>query len=299
MSSFRLGRGLDALLTKDSLSEENTPVCRVAIDALVPNLEQPRKTMTDEGLEELADSIRNQGIIQPLLVRPMAEACGKYQIIAGERRWRAAQKARLKEVPVYVRELSDNDVMLIALMENLQREDLNPAEEAMALQDIKDKLSLTQEELAARIGKSRSQIANSLRLLQLPQKALTCLQTGEISAGHARCLLGFAQEPLLADQFLKYILDRKLTVRSCEDILAVWKKDKTVPWTDTEAPQKSKARAARPAAFRRIEKNFSSCLNIKAKLSGTAESGKLTLTYKSEDQLRQLLNAFGVEKPQT
>ena len=160
--------------------------------------------MTDQGLEELAKSIALQGVIQPLLVRRSREK-GKYQIIAGERRWRAAQLAHLSEVPVFLKDLSDEDVMLVALIENLQREDLNAAEEASALQELKDKLSITQEELARRLGKSRSMIANSLRLLQLPKDALTALREGRISAGHARCLLAFADHPEHVQGFLSYI----------------------------------------------------------------------------------------------
>ncbi|MDO5536071.1 MAG: ParB/RepB/Spo0J family partition protein, partial [Desulfovibrionaceae bacterium] len=200
------------------------------------------------------------------------------------------------EVPVYMRELTDNDVMLIALMENLQREDLNPAEEAMALQELKDRLSLTQEELASRIGKSRSQIANSLRLLQLPAKALASLQAGEITAGHARCLLGFNDSPEQTDHFLSYILEHRLSVRSCEDILAAWKKDGTLPWTNAEsAADRTKVRHLKSSAFRRIEDEFARSLSFKAKLSGTSDSGRLTFIYKSEDELRRLLGTFGMD----
>ena len=240
-SSKGLGRGLDALFPADLQSAgidsdiRTNQILNVPIDTLVPNPDQPRKSMTDQGLEELAKSIALQGVIQPLLVRRSREK-GKYQIIAGERRWRAAQLAHLSEVPVFLKDLSDEDVMLVALIENLQREDLNAAEEASALQELKDKLSITQEELARRLGKSRSMIANSLRLLQLPKDALTALREGRISAGHARCLLPFVENEQTLLAFLQHILDHTLTVRECEDILASWKAGQPLPWQG-ESPQ--------------------------------------------------------------
>ncbi len=301
MSSKGLGRGLDALLTTDSLAASESGSCEIfnlPIMSLIPNKSQPRKTMSDEGLEELASSIRSQGIIQPLLVRPIASQPGKYQILAGERRWRAAQKAELTSVPVFCREMSDSDVMIVALMENLQREDLNPAEEAMALQNIKDKLNLTQEALAERLGKSRSHIANALRLLQLPKKALTCLQKGEITSSHARCLLGFADNPQEMENFLACMLTQKLSVRDCESILANWKKDGTLPWHEDGA-NKTQAHVQRTRKKNPIlcgiEKKLSKDMCIKTRLTGTTQKGRLVFTYGSEEELHRLLNTFGVD----
>lgn len=298
-----LGRGLDALFPADLQSAgidsdiRTNQILNVAIDALVPNADQPRKTMTGQGLEELARSIELQGVIQPLLVRRSREK-GKYQIIAGERRWRAAQMAHLSEIPVYLKDLSDEDVMLVALIENLQREDLNPAEEASALQELKDKLGITQEELAKRLGKSRSVIANSLRLLQLPAPAMQALKEGRISAGHARCLLSFAAEEATLLAFLDYILAGSLTVRDCEDIIAAAKAGQPLPWQDENAAPipavRPRTRTPKSPVFKQLEKELTSTLHCKAKISGSSEKGKVTLHYKNEEELQALLAALGM-----
>ena len=303
-SSKGLGRGLDALFPADLQSAgidsdiRTNQILNVPIDTLVPNPDQPRKSMTDQGLEELAKSIALQGVIQPLLVRRSREK-GKYQIIAGERRWRAAQVAHLSEVPVFLKDLSDEDVMLVALIENLQREDLNAAEEASALQELKDKLSITQEELARRLGKSRSMIANSLRLLQLPKDALTALREGRISAGHARCLLPFVENEQTLLAFLQHILDHTLTVRECEDILASWKAGQPLPWQGESpqvapAPQKPRTRTPKSPVFKKLEKELTSLVQCKAKISGSNEKGKITFQYKNEEELQKLLSALGM-----
>lgn len=208
MSSKGLGRGLDALLRRTDMGaarqeKNDTPEKETGTEhspTLLPlshlhaNPSQPRQTFDAESLAELAASIREQGIIQPLLVRPLADRPGHYQIVAGERRWRAARQAGLGQVPVHVREMSDAEVMAAALIENLQREDLNPMEEAQALQQLRETLKLTQEALAARLGKSRPAIANALRLLQLSPAAQADLHHGRISAGHARCLLALGND---------------------------------------------------------------------------------------------------------
>lgn len=303
-SSKGLGRGLDALFPADLQSAgidsdiRTNQILNVPIDSLVPNPDQPRKSMTDQGLEELAKSIALQGVIQPLLVRRSREK-GKYQIIAGERRWRAAQLAHMSEIPVYLKDLSDEDVMLVALIENLQREDLNAAEEASALQELKDKLGITQEELARRLGKSRSMVANSLRLLQLPVEAITALREGRISAGHARCLLPFAQDEQTLLAFLQHILAHNLTVRECEDLLAAWKAGQPLPWQDENAqpaPElpRPKMRTPKSPAFKKLEKELSSLVQCKARISGSNEKGKITFQYKNEEELQKLLAALGM-----
>ncbi len=299
MSSKGLGRGLDALLSVENKVSSDSKVCTLAVHCLVPNKNQPRKTMTSEGLDELAKSIRQQGVIQPILVRPMPGEENKYQIIAGERRWRAAQRAGLSEVPVFIREMNDRDVMVIALIENLQREDLNPAEEALALQELKISLNLTQEELADHLGKSRSQIANALRLLQLPVNALKSLQEGTISSGQARCILGFGEAPEKQENFLNYILENKLPVRTCEDILSSWKKGETLPWEAEPAADMVKAarkRQPKTPEFRQLEKDICTSLQCKVKLSGTQETGKMTFTYKSEEELNRILTLLGMKQ---
>ena len=253
MSSKGLGRGLDALLRRTDMGaarqeKNDTPEKETGTEhspTLLPlshlhaNPSQPRQTFDAESLAELAASIREQGIIQPLLVRPLADRPGHYQIVAGERRWRAARQAGLGQVPVHVREMSDAEVMAAALIENLQREDLNPMEEAQALQQLRETLKLTQEALAARLGKSRPAIANALRLLQLSPAAQDDLHHGRLSAGHARCLLALGNDDraLAAAEVLRsHIISESLSVRQAEEAVR--------PALDHR--QRSRPAAARP-----------------------------------------------------
>ena len=298
-----LGRGLDALLpggvgtpaVNAGDKGANARTLMLDVECMEPNPSQPRKRMEREALEELASSIRTEGIIQPLLVRS-AKTPGRYEIIAGERRWRAAKMAGLREVPAYVREMSDQDVMVAALVENLQREDLNPAEEARALQELTERLALTQEELAQRLGKSRSMVANSLRLLQLPQAALESLEEGAISAGHARSLLALAPDGDAMAGFLARMLAYKLSVRDCEDAVAHWKKQGRLPWSDGgEAPKKAPARRRKSPEFKQLEKSLGTLLKVKTSLSGTPDKGRISLSYASEDELMRLLGLLGLK----
>ncbi|WP_303927190.1 ParB/RepB/Spo0J family partition protein, partial [Desulfovibrio piger] len=257
MSSKGLGRGLDALLRRTDMGaarqeKNDTPEKETGTEhapLLLPlshlhaNPSQPRQTFDAESLAELAASIREQGIIQPLLVRPLAGRPGHYQIVAGERRWRAARQAGLGQVPVHVREMSDAEVMAAALIENLQREDLNPLEEARALQQLRETLKLTQEALAARLGKSRPAIANALRLLQLSPAAQDDLHHGRLSAGHARCLLALGNDDhaLAAAEVLRsHIISESLSVRQAEEAVALWREEQRLPWTAASgaAPQR-------------------------------------------------------------
>lgn len=226
MHSTGLGKGLDALIrdsARDSLRDGGDGVRALPLKDIVPNPKQPRRDFNPEALEELAESIRAQGLLQPLLVRPLgAAAPGKYEIVAGERRWRACGLAGLSEVPVLVRAFSESDVLAAALIENLQREDLNPVEAAEGLQALKDELGLSQDELAKAVGKSRSAVANSLRLLGLPESMRPLLASGRLSAGHARALLSIADDR--AREYLKnLILENELSVREAEGLAAGWK----------------------------------------------------------------------------
>lgn len=189
-----LGSGLDFLYDENAADVQVKKTLRVS--ELEPNRDQPRKQFSDEAIQTLADSIQQYGMIQPILVRPLGL---NYQIVAGERRWRAARMLGMDEVPVVIRELTDEETMAIALIENLQREDLNPVEEANAYAQLMDMFQLTQEEVAKRVGKSRSAVANSLRLLKLPQKVKKLVEDGDLSAGHARALLGISDEKLLSE----------------------------------------------------------------------------------------------------
>ena len=186
-----LGKGLDAIFAENNIEGERAAVL-LQLDEIEPNRNQPRREFDEKSLQELAESIRKHGVLQPLLVRPIFS--GGYQIVAGERRWRAARIAGLKEVPAVVREMSDSEVMQLALIENLQREDLNPLEEAQGYQSLMETYGMTQEEVAGTVGKSRPAVANSLRLLNLPKKIREMVERGVLSAGHARALLSFSDE---------------------------------------------------------------------------------------------------------
>ena len=222
-----LGRGLDALFADNSVEENSSAsAVKLSLNEIEPNKDQPRKTFDEKALSELADSIAQHGVIQPLLVRPMPD--GSYQLVAGERRWRAARRAGLSEVPIVIREMSDSEMMELALIENLQREDLNPIEEAEGLQQLIHTYGLTQETAAARVGRSRPAIANALRLLSLPTPILELTRDGKISAGHARALLSLNDEEKMveiADQILK----KEISVREVERLAKAAAKQKKQP----------------------------------------------------------------------
>ena len=301
-SSKGLGRGLDALFggtaPKQEPQGQESAVNLMPITALHPNPNQPRRHFDDTALRELADSIKSQGIIQPLLVRPLGSE-NTYQIVAGERRWRAAQLAGLKEVPVYVRQLSDKEVMAAALIENLQREDLNPIEEAEALQALRDALELTQEELASRLGKSRPAIANALRLLQLSATARADIQAGLLSAGHARCLLGI-DAPIASEALRQRILSHKLTVREAEDATAFWRGHNALPWEQEDTTPQPRAKAPRKKSpqFKTLQMNLCSSIGCKTQVSGDENSGRIAFAYGSREELEQLLQKLGVALPE-
>ena len=301
-----LGRGLDALFGgSETIVANDDSGTILAIDLLSPNPYQPRRFFDKEALAELAASISAQGIIQPLLVRPVSG--GKYQIVAGERRWRAARLARLKEVPVYVRQMGEQDVMAAALIENLQREDLNPLEEAQALHSLKEMLQLTQEELAARLGKSRPAITNALRLLQLSPEAQRDLEQGRLTAGHARCLLGIA-DSTAAETLREAIITQGLTVREAEDALAFWKAEGRLPGQlagNTEVQQRAVPAPARPQgrrkkdpALKAMEMGIRQSASCAAQVRGNLDCGKITLAYTSRDELCNILRMFGLEPPE-
>lgn len=218
-----LGKGLGALIRETSSVRARADVHTLPIKDIIPNPNQPRRKFSEKALEELAQSIRGQGLLQPLLVRPLGEAHpGKYEIIAGERRWRASKLAGLVEVPVVVRSFTDQETLAAALIENLQREDLNPVEEALGIQTLKEEFSLSQEDLAARLGKSRSAIANSLRLLALPEQVRKDMMDGRLTAGHARALLSITSQR--SQEYLRnLILEENLSVREAEGYASTWK----------------------------------------------------------------------------
>ena len=208
-----LGKGLDALFVDNDTKDSGNMMLRIS--SIEPNREQPRKQFDEDALMELADSIRQHGVIQPLLVRPLDN--GMYQLVAGERRWRASRMAGLIEVPVVIRDLSDHEAMEIALIENLQRKDLNVIEEALGYQQLMDKYDMTQEKVAERVGKSRPAVANALRLLNLPDQVIDMVKSGEVTAGHARALLKLEDQSEIIE-IAKKIQKGRYSVRDVEKI---------------------------------------------------------------------------------
>ena len=272
-----LGKGLGALMLENN-TDSMVSTSTLNINEIIPNKDQPRKTFDEEALQELADSIRQHGVLQPLLVRPLPT--GAYQLVAGERRWRASRIAELKEVPVIIKELSDNEAMEIAIIENLQREDLNPIEEAEGLQALIDKCGYTQEEVAVSVGKSRPAITNSLRLLKLPQEVRDMAKDGVISAGHARALLAFDNQPMMIE-CAKQIVPKKLTVR------------------DVEKMAKRPARASEPKRTQRrdsfydeVELSLSEALGTKVKVYNGRSKGTLEIEFYTLDDLKNIANAI-------
>ena len=211
-----LGRGLDSLFADNSVDELNPSVNKLRIMEIEPNRDQPRKDFDEKSLSELAESIEQHGVLQPLVVRPLTS--GGYQLVAGERRWRAARIAGLTEVPVVIKELTDEEVIEIAMIENLQREDLNPLEEALGYRYMMDELNITQEQAAEKVGKSRPAVANAIRLLRLPDEVQEMVKNNLISPGHARALLGFESQELII-QTAKRIVKEDLSVREVETLV--------------------------------------------------------------------------------
>lgn len=274
-----LGKGLNALMLENSV-DDMVATNTLSINDIVPNKDQPRKTFDEGALQELADSITQHGVLQPLLVRPLP--MGGYQLVAGERRWRASRMAGLKEVPVVIKELSDVETMEIAIIENLQREDLNPIEEAEGLQALIDRCGFTQEEVAVSVGKSRPAIANSLRLLKLPQDVRDMTRNGEISAGHARALLAFDNEAMIYE-VADNIIRNNLTVRDVERLAKMAEK--------TVRTRSSSRR--RDSFYDEVELSLTEVLGRKVKVYNGRGKGTLEIEFYSADDLKEIANKLG------
>lgn len=275
-----LGKGLDALFIDNSTEEKGDKL--VNINDIEPNREQPRKYFDEAALQELADSIAKHGVIQPLLVRPLTD--GGYQLIAGERRWRASRIAGLSEVPVVVREMTDQEAMELAIIENLQREDLNPIEEAEGFKMLMDTYGLTQEQAAERVGKSRPAVANAMRLLILPQDILEMVKMGKLSAGHARTILPITDETLLK-KLVEEIIAKELSVRETERIV----KTLTKP-----AEEKIKQRKKRDPFYDECELSIRETMGRKAKINvSRGNKGTIELEFFSKEDLESILMALG------
>lgn len=279
MGSRGLGMGLDALfMTGDASPKEEKNLSLVKLSQIEPNAAQPRKDFDAEALAELAESIRTHGILQPLAVRKLSE--GRYQIIAGERRYRAAREAGLTEVPVYFVEADDRTVMELALVENLQRQDLNPIEEAEGYKVLMSEFSLTQEDCAARVGKSRPVIANALRLLSLPDEVRTFLSKGKLSVGHAKALLSLSDSKLQL-KIAKLIIENGYSVRQTELL---------VKKALQEKKEKKAASAVSVNYLEEIERRLSGKLGRKVKLISGRKKGKIELEFYNPEDLEKLIS---------
>ncbi|WP_299825837.1 ParB/RepB/Spo0J family partition protein [uncultured Roseobacter sp.] len=282
-----LGRGLSALMsdvaeTEKAASAGPSAAERVIpIEQIAPNPDQPRKRFAEGDLDDLAASIREKGVIQPLIVRAVAD--DRYEIVAGERRWRASQMAKLHELPVVVRDFTDVEVLEVAIIENIQRADLNPIEEAAGYRQLMDRFGHTQEKMAEALGKSRSHIANLLRLLNLPEAVLEMVRKGDLSSGHARALIP-ADDPL---KLAQTIVRGGLSVRAAE---ALVKKQASDGANIFGTPDAKPAKAAKDADTKALEDDLSASLGMKVSLSHKPgqESGQMTLHYKSLDDLDEL-----------
>lgn len=273
-----LGRGLNALLGDPELPIQNEGSVALPISQVEPGLNQPRKRFDQESLDDLAESIRVHGIIQPLTVRRLSS--GYYQIIAGERRWRAAKAAGLQEVPAVIIEADDRKVMELGLIENLQREDLNPAEEARGYQTLMEEYGLTQEQVAQQMGKSRPAITNTLRLLALPQEVMALVEEGTLSAGHARAILG-APTPALQREAANRVVEGQLSVRQTEALI------KTL-----QAEKKIKPKESGPDLslyLGELEKDLGGRLGRKVRIAHRGKKGRIELEYYNEQDLEALL----------
>lgn len=282
-----LGRGLAALFGEEEEGvvelDQRRSTKDVAIEKIHPNANQPRRHFNEDALEELSESIRSNGVLQPILVRDHGERSGEYEIVAGERRWRAAQRAQLHQVPVVIREIDDGQALELALVENLQREDLMALEEADAYHHLMETFGYTQEALAKDLGKSRSHIANTLRLRALPDAVKALLEEGELRAGHARALLSADQPETLARQIVR----KRLSVRQVERII---QQQKSRQGAKARAPKAMpKSGVEKDPDTIALERDLSDMLGLKVTIDFQDEGGALTIRYQTLEQLDDVL----------
>jgi ParB family chromosome partitioning protein len=276
----RLGRGLAALIgddvTEEALVQDVRSLRHLPIETIAPNPNNPRRTFDDAALDELAQSIREKGLLQPLVVRPRADGQG-HEIVAGERRWRAAQRAGLHELPVLIREVSDAAALEIALVENVQRSDLNALEEARAYAQLIEQFAYTQQQLAEAVGKSRSHIANTLRLLQLPESVRAQLEQGQLTAGHARTLVAAADAEALADRIVKF----GLSVREAEELARQPREERGA----------GRERAEKDPNVRALESALSEALGLAIEVDDRGRAGgRVVIRYRTLEQLDEICN---------
>jgi len=283
-----LGRGLSSLIpntaplstrVEEEISKKS--VAELDVESILPGDGQPRKIFESEAIQELASSIKEHGILQPILVRKRYQ--GQYEIIAGERRWRAAQAAGLHSVPCLIAEMADEKVLTAALVENIQRRDLNPIEEAEAYRRLAEDLGYTQAEVADAVGKKRSSIANSLRLLKLPIQVRELVLDNTLSMGHARALLSLDDEASI-EKLSKQVIHRNLSVRKTEDLVKKFKGPKSENESKT-----SKTPSSEPRAIKELRLRLERSLGTKVKVDDNGESGKITIHYSTRDSLNDII----------
>ncbi len=278
-----LGRGFDAIFADNSLEDITSGgPAKIKLMDIEPNREQPRKQFDEDALSELADSIAAHGVLQPILVRPLTN--GGYQLVAGERRWRASRMAGLTEVPVIIKELTDSQVAELALVENLQRENLNPLEEANGYKDLGERFGYTQEKISEIVGKSRSAVANALRILTLPTEIQKLVEDGSLSTGHAKAILSLednSKRKLLAD----IVVQKGLSVRETESLARSFSKEGT----------KKKPSSKRNSYYDEAELALSEVLGRKVKITKSAKKGALEIEFFDDEDLKKLLKIFDNE----
>ncbi|GAA3006029.1 ParB/RepB/Spo0J family partition protein [Prevotella corporis] len=279
-----LGRGLDALISTEAVSTQgSSTINEIALDQIEPNPDQPRREFDQIALEELANSIKELGIVQPITLRQMDD--NKFQIIAGERRWRASQLAGLTAIPAYIRTIKDENVMELALVENIQREDLNAIEIALAYEHLLEKSGMTQEKVAERVSKSRAAIANYLRLLKLPAQVQMALQKKEIDMGHARALLSL-DSPSLQLKLFREIQKNGFSVRKVEDFCQQLKNGEDIQTAKKKIATKSKL----PEEFNILKKRLSDFFDTKVQMSYNANGkGRISIPFSSEEELEHIM----------
>lgn len=292
MAKKGLGKGLNSLFNEEDIEEVTSKITKssegdikkVRISLIEPNKKQPRRHFDEEKITALADSIKEHGLIQPIIITPSDN--NMYKIVAGERRWRAAKKANLKEIPAVIRKYSEEQVAEIALIENLQRENLNPIEEAIGYNLLMDEFNLTQELISQRVGKSRSAIANSLRLLSLEDEIQKMLILGTLTSGHARAILSLDDKELRI-ALSKRIIEDNLNVRQAEALAKQLQKKKT--------QKKKSEKTAYDIEIEKIQNTLSSAMGTKVRINHTAKKGKIEIEYYGNEDLERVLGFFNIK----
>ena len=287
LDDINVGRGLDALIdTGEVHTQGSSNLNEIEISLIEPNPNQPRREFDHDALQELANSIKEVGIIQPITLRQLTS--GKYQIIAGERRWRASQLAGLKSIPAYIRTVEDEGVMEMALVENIQREDLNAIEVALAYQHLAETTGMTQEKISKRVGKSRAAVTNYMRLLKLPAQVQIALKNHEIDMGHARALLAI-DSPSTQIKLFKEIQKQQYSVRKVEEMVQALKNGDDVKTVKGKIAQKSRL----PEEFEVLKNRLAQFFQTKVQMTCSSKGkGKISIAFDNEEQLEQIMNAL-------